>query len=52
MGAKLDGPGIAWSCLERENSKVVLDMAEKYRSIESLFHRPKHHRGFVLCVHH
>jgi hypothetical protein len=42
MGAKRDGPGIAWSCLERENSKVVLtsDMAEKCQSIESLFHRP------------
>src|SRR5579859_2803398 len=42
MGAKRDGPGIAWSCLERENSKVVLtsDMAEKCQSTESLFHRP------------
>jgi hypothetical protein len=40
MGAKCDGPGIAWGYLERENSKVVLtsDMAEKWRSVESLFH--------------
>src|SRR5579859_3798809 len=42
MGAKSEGPGIAWSCLERENSKVVLtsDMAKKCQSIELLFHRP------------
>src|SRR5579859_1083365 len=39
-GTELDGPGLVWSRVERENSKVLLEAAEKYRSIELLFHLP------------
>src|SRR5579859_1066921 len=39
-GIKGDGPGLVWSCVERENSKLLCAAAEKYRSKESLFHLP------------
>src|SRR5579859_5334915 len=34
------GPGLAWSCVERENNNLFFMVSEKYRSTESLFHRP------------
>jgi hypothetical protein len=39
-GAELGGPGLTWSCVERENNNLLVDEREKYRSIESLFHLP------------
>src|SRR5579859_6043059 len=38
--AMFGGPGLAWSCVERENNNLFAVVSEKYRSIESLFHLP------------
>src|SRR5579859_307958 len=37
--AMFGGPGLAWSCVERENNLFVV-VSEKYRSTELLFHLP------------
>src|SRR5579859_819638 len=34
------GPGLVWSCVERENNSLFAIVREKYRSTESLFHLP------------
>src|SRR5579859_7692235 len=38
--ARFGGPGLAWSCVERENNFLFAIVREKYRSTESLFHLP------------